>query len=477
MNNLIALLLTLSVRHAKIVRSIRSGFLGYLITIILVLLALLLRFAIAPIDAGLQYVTFFPTVTLASIIAGYRAGLMATLIGMIFANYYFTAPFYSFTHESLKFTSWGNLVFVLDGIILSFAIELVHGFLHRYEIQLSETMAAKASLIDLNTQLSNVIVKLELNEHVLHQYEAIIESSDDAIISKSLDGIIQSWNHGAEIIFGYSADEIIGQPMTTLMPLDRLDEEAVILAKISQGEKVDHFETVRKCKNGRLINISATISPVIDAQGKVVGVSKIARNITERKQFEEKILHLAFYDPLTSLPNRRLLYDRLNQLLATSKRSGRYAALLFIDLDNFKPLNDIYGHDAGDVLLMEVANRLLNIVRAIDTVARFGGDEFVVLVNELDSDKSVATTETNSIGEKIRFKISESYSLRIKMGDAKADKVIEHSCTASIGIALFHGHDETADEIIKRADTAMYQAKHQGRNFICFSDYYLEGSV
>lgn len=469
MNTLIALFISLSVRHAKIAHSIRTGVLGYLMTTLFVLLALLLRFTIAPIDAGLQYVTFFPAVVIASIIAGYRAGLLATFIGMCFANYFFTAPYYSFAHEALKLSASGNLIFVLDGIILSFTIELVHGFLQRYAMQLAEVRISEQALNALNVQLSNYISQLEVNEQALRKFAALIESSDDAIISKSLAGIIQSWNHGAEIIFGYTAAEIIGQSMTTLIPADHLDEEPEILAKIARGEKVSHFETVRRCKDGSLINISATISPIFDAHGTVVGVSKIARNITERKQLEAKVNQLAFYDPLTSLPNRRLLYDRLKQLLATNKRSGCYAALLFIDLDNFKPLNDLYGHDAGDVLLQEVANRLRNIVRAIDTVARFGGDEFVVLLNELAVDNSIASSEASLIGEKIRAKISEAYALQVNTSEATTVRVIAHCCSASIGIALFRHQHETADAILKRADTAMYQAKHHGRNVICFS--------
>ena len=435
-----------------------------MITVVLMLMALWLRFVMAPVDAGLQYITFFPTVTIAAIVAGYNAGLLATFIGMIFATYFFTPPYYSFTDEALKFASWGNLVFVLNGIILSLAFKLMHRFRENYQLKLIDAEDSEKQVTLLNQQLSEHIIKLEANQQVLRKYESIIESTNDAIICKNLDGIIQSWNHGAEVLFGYTTAEVIGKPMTILFPEDRLDEESKILSRISQGEKVDHFETVRQRKDGSLIHISATISPIFDLQGKVVGVSKIARNITDRKQLEDKIQQLAFHDSLTSLPNRRLLYDRLNQVQAASKRSGRYGALLFLDLDNFKSLNDSQGHDAGDLLLIDLAERLKSSVRETDTVARLGGDEFVVLLHELDTDKIDATAEMRVVGEKIRMSLSEPYLLRIKKEEGGEDRTVEHRCTVSMGAVLFRNHEESAGEILKRADTAMYEAKHGGRN-------------
>ena len=439
-----------------------------MITVVLMLMALWLRFAMAPLDAGLQYVIFFPIVTIAAIVAGYKAGLLATFIGMMFATYFFTPPYYSFTGETLKFASWGNLVFALDGIILSLAFELMHRFSENYQLKLIDAEDSERQVTVLNQQLSEQIIKLEVNQEVLRKYESIIESTNDAIIGKNLDGIIQSWNHGAEVLFGYAAAEVIGKPMTMLFPADRMDEEPEILSRISQGEKVDHFETVRQCKNGSLIHISATISPIFDLQGRVVGVSKIARNITERKQLEDKIRQLAFYDPLTSLPNRRLLYDRLNQVLAASKRSGRYGALLFLDLDNFKSINDSQGHDAGDLLLIEVAERLKSSVRETDTVARLGGDEFVVLLHELDTDQTEATAEMHVVEEKVRISLSKPYLLRITKEESGEYRTVEHNCTVSIGAVLFLSHEESTEEILKRADTAMYKAKQGGRNSVLF---------
>lgn len=186
-----------------------------------------------------------------------------------------------------------------------------------------------------------------------------------------------------------------------------------------------------------------------------------------REQMQEQIHLMAFYDQLTRLANRRLLHDHLSQGMALSERSGRYGALLFLDLDNFKPLNDTYGHAVGDLLLIEVANRLKSCVREVDTVARFGGDEFVVLINELHADPVESAAEAGLIAEKIRTSLSTPYRLTMT-GEGGIDTVVEHHCTVTIGVTLFINHKTSPDEILKRADAAMYQAKEAGRNSIRF---------
>lgn len=198
------------------------------------------------------------------------------------------------------------------------------------------------------------------------------------------------------------------------------------------------------------------------------GFVTIYLDITERKQMEEQVRQLAFHDSLTKLPNRRLLNDRLIQAMAASKRSGRYGALMFLDLDNFKPLNDTYGHVVGDLLLIQVADRLRSCVREMDTVARFGGDEFVVILSELDTDRAKSSSQVSIVAEKIRVTLAEPYTLTIRH-DGRADTIIKHHCSASIGVALFFDHEASTDDILKWADTAMYQAKEAGRNSIRFS--------
>ena len=189
--------------------------------------------------------------------------------------------------------------------------------------------------------------------------------------------------------------------------------------------------------------------------------------VIEHYLAEEKIRNLAFFDVLTQLPNRRMLGDRLRQAMANSRRSGCYGALMFLDLDNFKPLNDTFGHYAGDLLLIQVAQRIGSCVRETDTVARFGGDEFVVMLSELDENRDASETQARGVAEKIRGILAEPFVLTVER-ENEPPLVIEHGCTASIGVVLFINHESTLDEIIKWADLAMYQAKDAGRNNIRF---------
>ena len=193
----------------------------------------------------------------------------------------------------------------------------------------------------------------------------------------------------------------------------------------------------------------------------------VARDITERKAAEDRIEHLAFYDTLTQLPNRQLLMDRLQQALSRSARHIKIGALMFIDLDNFKTLNDTLGHAKGDSLLQQVALRLSSCVRKTDTVARLGGDEFVVMLEDLGDNAQVANDKTRVVGEKILAALSEPYDLA----------GYQHHGTCSVGITLFSQHQENIGELLKQADLAMYQAKAAGRNSLCFFDPEMQAAV
>jgi len=209
--------------------------------------------------------------------------------------------------------------------------------------------------------------------------------------------------------------------------------------------------------------------PRYDEQGNFFGYIGSCIDITERHEMEETARRLAFYDPLTKLPNRRLLSDRLGQAMAASKRKSVYGALVFLDLDNFKPLNDRHGHAVGDLLLAEVARRIVQCVRETDTVARFGGDEFVVLLGELDADETESLAHTGQVAEKIRMALAEPYVLALPEGGADGQTVTHH-CTSSIGVVLFFNQHIGPEELLKRADHAMYQAKADGRNRICYAE-------
>jgi diguanylate cyclase (GGDEF)-like protein len=187
----------------------------------------------------------------------------------------------------------------------------------------------------------------------------------------------------------------------------------------------------------------------------------VAANLAKTDQ---QMRLIAFFDPLTQLPNRRLLKDRLSQAIAASKRTRGVGALMFLDLDNFKALNDVHGHEFGDLLLVEASKRISQCVRAVDTVSRFGGDEFVILLNDLGPAQDPAIDAATQVAEKIRTALGQPYSLRVEHQE-HAPSVVEHHCTASIGVTVFVG-DGMADDIVQRADVAMYQAKEVGRNCV-----------
>ena len=251
------------------------------------------------------------------------------------------------------------------------------------------------------------------------------------------------------------------------------DERDALLATLEDGiagTAPCSMEYRRRMKSGDWCWIR-TIGKVVqwDEKQRPLRMIGIHTDITERKAMEEQIRQLAFFDPLTRLPNRRLLNDRLSRAMATSKRSGRYCALMFADLDNFKPLNDKHGHEAGDLLLIEVAERLSKCVREADTVARFGGDEFVIMIGELDASRSESVAQARVVAEKIRTALARPYVLAAQADDGGL-KTIEHHCSASIGVALFINHEASQGEVLKAADNAMYAAKDAGRNQICFHD-------
>ncbi len=406
---------------------------------------------------------------------------------------------------------------------------------------------------------------------VAEHCRSIVQSSDDAIISKSLDGIVTSWNPGAERIFGFRADEIVGRPLTVIFPFDRVDEERFILETLLEGGSVDHFETVRLRKDGSTVHVSVSISPIRDAEGRIVGASKIARDVTRARQAEarlrltskvfthanegiaifdpegcvvdvndafcritgharqdvlgrhhglfidpgtarngwwrlrralakrgqfqgevwsrrrdgsrfvaqltvsaivddarqlqshvalftdvtslreqsERLQHVAHYDALTDLPNRLLLQDRLRQAIALNQRHHQSLAVLYLDLDGFKAINDGHGHHVGDQLLVKVANRIRHTLRESDTPARIGGDEFVAVLTGLASADDCA-----QFVDRMLKACAEPIALGGQMVQV----------SVSIGVTLYPQDDVDADQLIRHADQAMYQAKQAGRN-------------
>ena len=271
-------------------------------------------------------------------------------------------------------------------------------------------------------------------------------------------------------LVGRSQDEMLAIDFQTITHPDDLQADLDKMEQFKTGRIREYrVETRHFHADGRLIWVSVTASLMGSPGDALKYHIAVVEDITERKRLEEQVRQLAFYDVLTELPNRRLLLDRLTQAMAAGKRTGRYGALLFLDLDNFKPLNDTHGHEAGDLLLIEVARRLKSSVREIDTVSRFGGDEFAVLLNDAVADKVESTKEVGIIAEKIRVILAEPYLLEIRR-DANTVTTVEHRCSASIGVVVFIDHECSQEDIIRRADNAMYQAKDAGRNNVAFHE-------
>jgi diguanylate cyclase (GGDEF)-like protein/PAS domain S-box-containing protein len=269
--------------------------------------------------------------------------------------------------------------------------------------------------------------------------------------------------------------ELLGESESALVGVDWFDnflpasEKAAsrrIFARLMAGETrlVERYENVILTRSGmkRLMAWNNTL--LRNEAGAPVGTLSSAEDVTERRQAEERIRELAFFDQLTSLPNRTLLLDRLKQNLATCLRNASHGALLFIDLDHFKSLNDTLGHDTGDVLLQQVARRLTHCVREEDTVARLGGDEFVVILAGLNGSAKEAAAGAEAVAHKILWSLNDIYHL---------GNTVQRS-TASVGVTLFDGQQVSAEELMKQADLAMYRAKDAGRNRIRFFDPVLE---
>lgn len=308
------------------------------------------------------------------------------------------------------------------------------------------------------------------NERLQRINATVFDASTEATLITDLDANIVSINPAFSRVTGYSPEEVIGLPLTEFMAAEDIVtfSESIPRGTETRQVPVDSatIEVQQRCKDGSLIWAEILSTAERNEQGIITGYYRISRNITARKQMEDQVRQLAFHDHLTKLPNRRLFRDHLALAMAANKRTGQYGALIFLDLDNFKSLNDCFGHDIGDVLLIETAVRLKNCVRGADTVARFGGDEFVVLVNGLDMGKTESTAQAGIIAEKIRVALAESYVLTIT-NEEGAPRTIKHHCPSSIGVALFI-HHEALDSIIKWADNAMYEAKKAGGNLIRF---------
>lgn len=370
--------------------------------------------------------------------------------------------------EALQLLLFGVLVHLtMVTIFTAFPLPILNAFMERVAIPYILTFSIGTMLLGLMMQ---DIIHRTRTEQALQDSEAkmraIIHAIPDILIVLDEDGCYREIISSPEHPLHAATARQLGKKLSDILPPGTA--ESVLSAihhciEQNQTESIEYEKQTHlgpRLMEGRMQPLAYTI------QDKKL-VIFLARDITERKVKEDEIAFLAFYDPLCGLPNRRLLQDRLHLAIAASKRTLQYGALLFIDLDNFKTLNDTLGHDKGDTLLQQVALRLTKSVREIDTVARLGGDEFVVMLEQLSTLPEKAAAQSRMIGEKILTELARPY------------QIAEHSYTssASIGITLFYASQESSDELMKRADIAMYQAKAAGRNTLRFFDDRMQSAV
>ena len=304
-------------------------------------------------------------------------------------------------------------------------------------------------------------------ENQIRKLSLAVEQSSESIVITNIAAEIEYVNDAFVKNTGYSREEAIGKnPRLLQSGHTPRATYASLWDSLTQG-KGWRGEFHNQRKDGSEYVELANVNPIRQSDGCITHYVAVKEDITDRKRAQGQINSLAFYDTLTNLPNRRLLIDRLKQALAASSRHQREGALLFIDMDNFKDLNDTLGHDKGDLLLQQVSDRVSSCMREGDTVARLGGDEFVVILEDLNVHPTVAANQVELVGEKILEVLRQPYRLA----------GCEYHCSASIGVTLFSNHEETVEELLRGADLAMYQAKSGGRNMLRFFDPAMQASV
>lgn len=378
--------------------------------------------------------------------------------------------------------------FDLHDVIKKYVIELITGglllllglmalafYLARKNRQLSSSYFERDKL-DEELRLNNASLEVKVLQRTqeLQESEARFRlmferHSSPMLMIDPNSGDIVSANLAASRYYGYTIEQMlrmnIGHINTTSANEILQERKQALL------EERNYFVFPHRLANGDVRTVEVYSSPV-EVEGRSLLFS-IVHDITERKQLEAQMHDLAFYDALTKLPNRRLLLDRLSKALISCKRTHRHGALLFLDLDHFKSLNDLHGHDVGDLLLLEAANRILSCIRQEDSAARFGGDEFVVMLDGLSESLPDAVVQAEIVAEKIREALAKPYQI----ARAGSNDVITHHCTSSIGVTIFRNHEESLEQLLKWSDMAMYRAKESGRNAIRFFDPSMQTAI
>ena len=367
--------------------------------------------------------------------------------------------------SGMHYTAMSATYFVRGNLSASPAPGLSTDYLAAAVVVVTGLIATLAIAVTAAYRNLEMAHKLKEREEALREtnqkLEMIIQSAPLAIYIRDIKGIVTSWNPAAEKLFGWSAAEILGRPLLTV-PKDKAGETEGLRQRVLAGENIVQAEVKRQRKDGSLIDISTTLSALRDSSGEIYGYLAIVADITEKKKSAELIWQQANFDPLTGLPNRRMFLDRLELEVRKAHRTALPVAVMFLDLDRFKDVNDTLGHDMGDVLLKEAAERLASCVRESDTVARLGGDEFGVILGELADPGSV-----ERVAEDILRKLAEPFRLGMETAFV----------SASIGVTLYPADAVEIDALIRNADQAMYAAKHQGRNSCHYFTQFMQESA
>lgn len=318
-----------------------------------------------------------------------------------------------------------------------------------YHKEIADPSTAQLELLHANSQLASIAIEADQMDQQLHKLSQAVACSASFVMITDADLTLEYINPSMESGTGYSAEELIGRK-AGFLSCDKKEAEIIrdIWSTVLNGD-IWRGERILQKKNGDRFWIMSSTAPIRNQEGEVTHLVSVGEDITQLKKDQERMEMLAFYDPLTGLANRRLFKDRLDQALKKVRRHQNHMALLYLDLDHFKEINDRYGHDAGDELLKEVANRLRDSVRDSDVIARIGGDEFNLILHDLNSEQ-----DASSVAEKVLQVVTEP----IDIGMAQV------SVSASIGITLAPADGMEAKALIKNADVAMYQSKQGGRN-------------
>lgn len=318
-----------------------------------------------------------------------------------------------------------------------------------YHREIADPSTAQLELMHANAQLASIAIDADRMDQQLRKLSQAVEYSASFVIITDAELTLEYVNSSVETGTGYSADELLGRK-AGFLSCEAEDAEIIrdIWSTVLTGEMWRGERMLQK-KNGDRFWVMSSTAPIKNQDGEVTHLVSVSEDITQLKKDQERMELLAFYDPLTGLANRRLFKDRLDQALKKVRRQKNHMALLYLDLDRFKEINDDYGHDAGDVLLIEIANRLRHAVRDSDVISRIGGDEFNLILHDLGCEQDAI-----SVAEKVLESVNQPIDIGVK----------EVTISASIGITLAPDDGVDAKELIKNADVAMYQSKQLGRN-------------